>query len=188
MGRLKFYEVDSEYLDFLQKSEIDERGFTKVPYHNYENNNKFVCGVVLSFENFNYYAPISSYSIQQKDNILIKDKKGKVKGSIRFNYMFPVPYTCLKCKDFSKEKSESYKHLLFTEYKFCVEKQEEIKNKAKRTYKKVVNKLSPSLLKNSCDFKLLEQKCIEYCIKNNIQHKEIEVDKEVAATKLKKTT
>lgn len=35
-------------------------------------------------------------------------------------------------------------------------------NRAKRTYLRVINNYNPNLTKNSCHFKLLEQKCLEY--------------------------
>ena len=169
MSNLYFYEVDKDYLNFLQKSEIEKRGFTKVPNHDYDSNEKFVCGIVLNINDLNYYAPVSSYSTKQKDNILIIDKKAKVKGSIRFNYMFPVPDFCLSYKDFSKEEDLGYRNLLNIEYDFCLDNEVVIRNKARRTHKKVIKNLSPSLVKNSCDFNLLEQKCKEYELTKQLQ-------------------
>lgn len=121
-----------------------------------------MCGIVLQINGLNYYALISHYSKQQKDNILIKNRIAEVKGSIRFNYMFPVPDFCLNYKDFSKEEDINYRKLLFAEYAFCIRNEQKIKNKAHRTYTKVIDKLSESLLHNSCDFKLLEKACLEY--------------------------
>ncbi|WP_035290282.1 hypothetical protein [Clostridium sp. KNHs214] len=46
MTQLKFYEVDKNYLNFLQKSELKHRGFTKVPNHNYANNEE-ICDVYI---------------------------------------------------------------------------------------------------------------------------------------------
>lgn len=60
---------------------------------------------------------------KQEANILIKvpsDKK-VIKGSLRFNYMIPVPETCLNklvIKDISDEK---YKILLNKEFRFCID-------------------------------------------------------------------
>ncbi len=173
MDGLGFYTVDRDYLEFLRKAEINKRGFTKIPNYEYNKNDKFVCGVVFNIDKFNYYAPISSYKIKQKENMLIKDKKGDVKSSIRFNYMFPVPRHCLKYKDISKEDDVGYRTLLNIEYQFCLKNIEKILNLAKRTYTKVTKKLSPQLVSNSCDFKLLEEKYEEY-----------EVLQEVALTSL----
>ena len=169
--RLCFYEVNEEYIKYLQEGECKVRGFTRVPNIRYEIRKKFVFGIVLSINNFNYYAPVSSYRKSQKDNILIKDKKGNVLGSIRFNYMIPVNSNDLTRKEIGAEPDPKYKVLLEKEYAFCLKNQETIRNKARRTYNNVIKGLSPTLMKNSCDFKLLEQLCMDY-----------EVQQEVAAT------
>ena len=44
----------------------------------------------------------------------------------------------------------------------CNENEIRIRNKAKQTYSKVINKVNPSIVNNSCDFKLLERLCAEY--------------------------
>ncbi|VYU68152.1 type III toxin-antitoxin system ToxN/AbiQ family toxin [Clostridium butyricum] len=175
MGQLKFYTVDKKYLDFLQAKEKEERGFTKVPNHDYDTNEKFVCGVVFDINNRKYYAPVSSYKKKQDENILIKDKHGDVKSSIRFNYMFPVPDEYLKYKDFNikpdgvdNEKYLKDKSLWEIEYDFCKKNETKILNKAKQTYKKVTKKLKPSLIENSCDFILLERAMDEYIAKEKV--------------------
>lgn len=50
---IAFYDVDSEYVDFLKT--ID----SKVPNIKYDGNNKFVCGIVFKINNVEYYAPVS---------------------------------------------------------------------------------------------------------------------------------
>ena len=93
--KLDFYDVDKNYIEFLQNAEFDARGYTCVPNMEYGNRNqKFLCGIVLKVGQFNYYVPVTSYKKQQSENILIKfekDKKNPIKGSLRFNYMIPVP-------------------------------------------------------------------------------------------------
>lgn len=42
MGKLMFYEVSKQYIDYLKLFE------PKIPNINYGTNNKFVCGIVLS--------------------------------------------------------------------------------------------------------------------------------------------
>lgn len=94
-----FYYIDSEYIKFLQNKEIENRGFTCVPNVDYANKTKFTYGVVMEINSDNglkipYFVPITSYDKKQEDNILIKVKKGgalHTVGSLRFNYMFPVP-------------------------------------------------------------------------------------------------
>lgn len=164
---LSFYYIDKEYVSYLQEVEQKDRGFSHVPNVEYEatRNPKFVLGTVLSINGFTYYAPISSYKKQQPDNILINidsDKYNKVKGSIRFNYMFPVPNYCITEIIISKIEDYVKRDLLNKEWKFCTDNEKKIENKARQTYSKVINKFSPNIVKNSCDFKLLEIACLKY--------------------------
>ena len=55
--RLKFYEVDSEYINYLKMN-----GDNKIPNIEYDKHKKFFCGIVLTINNFNYFAPVSSYN------------------------------------------------------------------------------------------------------------------------------
>ena len=106
--------------------------------------------------------PVSSYKMQKPDNILINiesERYNKVKGSLRFNYMFPVPDECINERIIADDPN---KILLNLEWKFCNENETRIRNKAKQTYSKVINKVNPSIVNNSCDFKLLERLCAEY--------------------------
>lgn len=94
--------------------------------------------------------------------IQVKDK-GNIKtvGSLRFNYMIPVPVKCLKPLDFST-LSPDYRMLVEKELRFCKKNKAAIFKKAEKTYYRVVNKVNDELTRNSCDFKLLEIKCKEY--------------------------
>ena len=90
---LFFYDVDTDYIEYLKSAEKAKRGFTRVPDVKYENERKMVCGVVLKINGYKYYVPVSSYKKQQPNNLLIRledDTFNQVKGSLRFNYMFPV--------------------------------------------------------------------------------------------------
>ena len=89
MDKLSFYDVDKEYIDYLKQEEIKQRGFTKVPNMEYENEQKFLCGIVLSINNINYYVPVTSYKKKKSESFLIifdDDKYNKIKGSLRFNF------------------------------------------------------------------------------------------------------
>ena len=102
--KLSFYYVNEDYIQYLKKTEMNERGFTTVPNMAYNTNDKFVYGVVLTVNDVDYYVPFSHYSKQHEDNILIKIKDHKkmvTAGSLRFNYMFPVPNECITPLDFN---------------------------------------------------------------------------------------
>ena len=162
---LNFYDVDKEYIKYLKNIEIQNRGFTHVPDMEYKGEQKFLCGIVLKVSNNDYYVPVSSYKEKKQDNILIifkEDKYNPVKGSLRFNYMFPVPQNLIKLRVINDEQNNERKRFLNRQLLFCNEESEKIFNQANRTYTIVTKGLNPNLIKNSCDFILLEKACIEY--------------------------
>lgn len=164
---MEFYFVDKNYVDFLQKVETKKRGFTKVPYISYESRDKFIFGVVLKVNQFNYYVSLSSFKVKQDANILIEvetDAK-KIKGSLRFNYMFPVPEKCLTKIVIRDIKDRKYRNLLNKEFKFCIDNIEKIQQKAEQIYKLVTQNKRRVLVQNSCDFKTLESAYLEYITK-----------------------
>ena len=93
---IRFYYVNSEYINFLKMYETNKRGFTCVPNVEYSSRNKFFYGVVLQKNGMNYFVPVS-HSVKQSDNsIIIKSKPKRSKalksyGSLKFQYMIPVP-------------------------------------------------------------------------------------------------
>ena len=113
MPTLKFYEVNKSYVDFLRQYD------SKIPNIAYSGrNDKFICGTLFEINGRQYFAPISSFTKQQKTNILIKNNDGRTTSSIRMSFMFPAPMDQLQIKDFSKE-DPSYRRLLEEEYRFC---------------------------------------------------------------------
>ena len=115
---------------------------------------------------FNYFVPVSSYCKKQQDNFLIKIKDHhteKVVGSLRFNYMIPVPEKCLKLLDFKTGiMDENRRIFIEKEYRFCKSKRSAIQKGARKTYERVIGAVSDALVKNSCDFALLEKAHQEY--------------------------
>ena len=103
---LFFYDVDADYVKYLKEIETAKRGFTRVPNVQYQKERKMVCGVVLEINGYKYYVPVSSYKKKQPNNLLIRledDSFNQVKGSLRFNYMFPVADQYITKRDFNKE-------------------------------------------------------------------------------------
>lgn len=95
---MDFYRINEEYNRFLQRYEKEKRGITKVPNIRYMDRNKFAFGAVMKVNDINYYVSVSSFDKKQEANILIRvqgDKK-EIKGSLRFNYMVPVPDECIE--------------------------------------------------------------------------------------------
>lgn len=164
---LSLYYVDKDYIDYLQKTEVKARGFTHVPNMVYENREqKFICGVVMEIREIPYYVPVTSYTIQRDDNILInvpQDTRRPIKGSLRFNYMFPAPEQCITELKIALEE-EKRRSLLNKELNFILNNETKLRNKARQTYSKVINRVSKQMVENSCDFKLLERAYKNYII------------------------
>ncbi len=133
---MDFYRIDENYNRFLQDFEREKRGITKVPNIKYTDNDKFSFGSVLTINGYNYYVSVSSFTKSQEANILIKipgDFK-EVKGSLRFNYMVPVPDFCLTRLVIKDVTDEKYRDLLNKEYRFCQDNAERIMKKANKIY------------------------------------------------------
>ena len=161
---MDFYHINEEYNRYLQRYEKEHRGFTKVPNIAYSDRNKFAFGAVMQVNGMNYYVSGSSFDKKQEANILIRipgDEK-EIKGSLRFNYMIPVPEECIEKLIIKDVEDEKYRLLLNKEYQFCVDNAERIQKKANKIYEMVITNRKQKLTDNSCNFFLLEQGCKEY--------------------------
>lgn len=161
---MDFYRINEEYNKFLQRYEKEKRGITKVPNIRYTDRNKFAFGAVLQVNGMNYYVSVSSFDKKQEANILIRvpgDNK-EVKGSLRFNYMVPVPDECIEKLVIKNIEDEKYRLLLNKEYQFCMENAERIQKKANKIYEMVTTNRKKILTDNSCAFHILEDGCREY--------------------------
>lgn len=161
-----FYYVDSNYIEFLQNAErLHHNGITHVPNVDYANRRKFLNGVVYETEGkIKYFVPVSHYSKNKENNIVIKiHEYGKevIAASLRFNFMIPVPEKCLIPLDF-KDNSQfqsNYERIKIQKDYLYIKKKVKMKNIqkiAKQTYDSVINNKDKNLVKNSCDFPLLE--------------------------------
>ena len=159
MADLKFYEIDAAYINYLLK--IDER-VPRVDYSASSRYDKFLCGIVLTINGHDYFAPITSFKEPQRTNILIKNTQGRVLSSIRLSFMIPIPPGVASLKDIDAEPSQGYKFLLFNELRFCNRNADYIRERARIIYDAVTVKKTPMMVKNCCNFKALEAACAEY--------------------------
>lgn len=112
----------------------------------------------------NYYVSVSSFDKKQEADILIRvpgDEK-EIKGSLRFNYMVPVPDKCLEKLNSKEVQGEKYRLLLNQEYQFCMDNIEKIQRKAEKIYNMVTTNRKQMLTDNSCAFHILEEDYREY--------------------------
>lgn len=174
---MKLYAISDEYIKYL-------RNFDKRVYDNKENNRimtRKYLGVVLEINNFNYYIPMSSpKKSDYKDNKIRKsiipiirivsneeiDGNPVLKGTLRISNMIPVPESELILYEPKLEKNKNYKILIEKELEFIGKNENMIKKYAQIIYNQKINNYEVSYIKNVVEFKLLEEKCLNY-IKNN---------------------
>jgi protein AbiQ len=166
LKNLNFYIIDENYINYLSQ-------FDKHIAYNKDQTRPYV-GVVLVVESHYYFAPLFSPKLKHKsykDNLTffkISNLKAKKDlGIIRFSDMIPVPIRCVIPLNL-QDKSYGYKRLLHEQYS-CINTSQ---NKLKITYKSekiyyIVTSSSNTKMSKfykdlSCDFKLLEQKSLEY--------------------------
>lgn len=162
---LKFYKVDKKFLAFLHSEDEKRNGFSCVPTMNYSaaQKEKFMCGIVLKVGDFNYFAPVSSYTKKQKDNILLFDSENNVTSSIRLNFMFPAPEGVCKIYNFEQEVDARYKSVVRRELQSANEQREIIQKQANRTYYTVRQMIAKGNAPRwACNFTCLEHLCKEW--------------------------
>lgn len=87
-------------------------------------------------------------------------------------HIIPIPKGLATELIIKNGSNSGRRSLLNKEWKFCIENEVKIRNKARQTYSKVINRVNESVVKNSCDFRLLEQACQTYI------NKQIDITKE----------
>jgi len=157
--QLYFYEVNADYISYLLQ--FDSK-VPRVDYSSTSKHDKFLCGVVLSVNGYDYFAPISSFAVPQRTNMIIRNEKNKGISSIRFSFMIPVPKSVIAVKNFDNEPAPAYRRLLDMELQFCRKNSKTIHRAARHVYTTVVGGKDPIMLKNCCNFKTLETACDAY--------------------------
>lgn len=168
--RLKIVRVNTNYCDYLR--EFDN----KVPYNKNEKELRPFVGILFQIENCEYFAPLSSPKEKHKHmkNSLdfFKIKDGEL-GAVNFNNMIPVSERNYSLVDLDKQHSSSaelkYQKLLKEQLNWLNANYIQIKNKSFKLYTLYNNEKLPLKIKERCcNFKLLEEKCVEY----NLSEKE----------------
>lgn len=152
MGKLRFYHIKEEYINFLHT--IDRRvqlnKGERRPY----------VGVVLVISGFSYFVPLESpkpnhVNIRSGGPVL-KLEDGRL-GIMGFNNMIPAENRHLVAFDISAEKDEKYRNLLYNQLAYCQKNYDLILARAQSTYKKAIGGKIPLYRKVCCDFKKLEE-------------------------------
>ncbi|MCI8272692.1 MAG: type III toxin-antitoxin system ToxN/AbiQ family toxin [Clostridia bacterium] len=171
---MKLYAVSDKYIKYLRK-------FEKKVYDNKEDDNRKATrkylGVVLKINNMNYYIPMSSPKKSDYNNgkirksivpiirIISKEEKNGIptlKGTLRISNMIPVPESELILYNPKLEKDRNYRILIEKELEFIGKNKKMIYKYAEIIYNQKIHNYNVSYLNSVVDFKLLEEKCIEY--------------------------
>lgn len=175
---LKWYIVDKEYVKYLRKAD------NRVQNSEYADKLKPYIGIILTIHEFDYYVPISSvgnkpqkiekYAKMKDDIDIVKiyDNKHRLLSVLNLNNMIPVKPENTKLLKYEEIDTYRQFHSLTDKKKYIYFLQVELailrKNtriiiqKATKLYhEKSKNKFS-KISQRTCDFKLLEEKCLEY--------------------------
>ena len=156
--------VNSKYCDYLRKYD------SRVSYNANEKELRPFVGVLFEIDSFKYFAPLSSPKpkhLKMKNQIDFYKIDGGKLGAINFNNMIPISEksytyidTNLACLTFTEQK---YQNLLRDQLRWLNRDGQSLRIKAFKLYEKRINNLlNEKVASRCCDFKLLEEKCLEY--------------------------
>lgn len=164
--KLNLYSISDKYINYL-------RQFDDKIYDNKEEirtHERKYLGVVLTVNEFNYYIPMSSPKnsdyIDIDKKIIRKDTKtiiriyegNRLYGTLRISNMIPVPITELEPYMVSNETDSKYKELILGELRYINNNSNKIIKYAKTVYNQRIKNIDIGYIKNTVDFKLLEEK------------------------------
>ncbi len=162
MEELKLVVIDKDYCDYLRKYD------NKVPYNFAKKQNRPFVGVLFNIGKIKYFAPLSSPKpkhLKMHNNIdFLKIDKGNL-GAINFNNMIPVLNNNITLLNLEAKylSEEEYKLLLKKQIRWLNRHNYQVFNKSKHLYNMYNNNhLDKNIAKRCCNFKLLEEKCLEY--------------------------
>ena len=168
--KLNLYRISDQYIKYL-------RQFDDKIYDNKEEirtHERKYLGVVLTVNGFNYYIPMSSPKktdyINIDKKVIRKDTKtiirlhegGRLYGTLRISNMIPVPITELEPYIISSENDLKYKELILGELRYINNNSNKIIKYAKIVYDQKVKNIDIDYIKNTVNFRLLEEKLKEW--------------------------
>ena len=117
---------------------------------------------------------LRNLTIKIKKKIIREDAKtiirmkegGRLYGTLRISNMIPVPITELEPYSISNETDIKYKDLVMGELRYINNNKNKIVKYAKIVYNQRIKNIDISYIKNTVDFRLLEEKLKEWD-KNN---------------------
>jgi len=164
MYEINLVKIDTNYCDYLRM--FDNR----VPYNKNKKELRPFVGVLFKVGDCMYFAPLSSPKpkhLKIKGNVDFLKLDGGRLGAINFNNMLPVTNNNIVKIDLDKQCStkseERYMKLLKKQIYWLNRNSDKLYNKSKKLYDKYISgTLDENIVARCCNFKLLEEKCIEY--------------------------
>lgn len=168
--KLNLYSISDKYIKYLRK-------FEDKIYDNKEEirfRTRKYLGIVLTINNCNYYIPMSSPKksdyIDYEKRIIRKDTKtiiridngNRLYGTLRISNMIPVPITELEPYMIETEQDRKYKEVILGELRYINNNVEKITKNAKIVYNQRIKNENIGYIKNTVNFKLLEEKLEEW--------------------------
>ena len=164
MNKLMLVRLDEQYCNYLRIFE------NKIPY-NFDNKKlrPFV-GVLFKIRNMMYFAPLSSPKakhLKMKEKLdFFKLDEGKL-GAINFNNMLPVTNNNIIILDLNNQnltkREIKYNKLLQEQIFWLNRNKNKLYGRSKKLYDKYLDgTLNSNIKDRCCNFKLLEDKCMEY--------------------------
>ena len=158
MKTLKIYYIDENYIKYLRR-------FDKIVPYNKTHTRPYI-GVVYEYNGINYFATLSSLKqkhITMNENALDTFKiNDGIWGIVNINNMIPAPTSCLT-EVLPQVKDEKYRNLILNQTNHLNKHKYKLLSKVKQFRLRYDNgHLSSRLRKRCCNFKLLEEKCMEY--------------------------
>lgn len=175
MPKLEHYRPNQEYCEYLRIFD------SKVPKVTGDKEDRKFVGIVLDFgESIQYFVPLTSpkpkHQKMKNQVDFLKMDSGKL-GAINFNNMIPVYKGCFGKVDIKAEMNENsdsedlkYLNLLIDQAKWMSKNKNIILKKSLELYELVVNgeqhdKLRQRVVQRCCDFTLLEERSLNYQVK-----------------------
>ena len=168
--KLNLYSISDKYIKYLRKFEdkiYDNKEEIRVRTRKY-------LGIVLTINNCNYYIPMSSPKksdyIDYEKRIIRKDTKtiiridngNRLYGTGSISNMIPVPITELEPYMIETEQDRKYKEVILGELRYINNNVEKITKNAKIVYNQRIKNENIGYIKNTVNFKLLEEKLEEW--------------------------
>lgn len=105
------------------------------------------------------YIDYENKIIRNDTKTIIRMHDGKrLYGTLRISNMIPVPITELQPYIISEEKNLKYRQVILSELRFINKNADKISKYAKIIYNQKMNNLDACYIKNTVNFKLLEEK------------------------------